>query len=42
MLKSVVPTPLNVAPGASVLASIAKTSSSGRSNWTAGLQSRPS
>jgi hypothetical protein len=38
MLKSVVPTPLNVAPGASVLASIAKT----RSNWTAGLQSRPS
>src|SRR5215468_6429247 len=42
MLKSVVPTPVKVVPGASEVASIAKTSSSGSVNWTAGLQSRPS
>jgi hypothetical protein len=40
MLKSVVPTPVKVAVGASVFASMAKTSLSGRLKRTAGLQFR--
>src|SRR6185295_5246780 len=42
MLKIVVPTPENVAVWASVVASIANTSRSGRLKRTPGLQSRPS